>query len=78
MPGGLIVDSGGPTFVRDPIFSPVNVNASPGARVNTNGPALGFPATYNKMSEHDLEAQEALAREFQPALEVSLTLCTTA
>jgi hypothetical protein len=78
-PGGLIADSGGPTFVRDPVFSPVSVGTS--ARSTISGAPLAFGATYNKMADHDLEAQEALARDFHPALEVSTStgslLCAT-
>lgn len=61
---GLVVDSGGPTFVRDPVFHP---------RADANGGvgALAFGSQFSKMAEHNLEAQEALARDFQPALEVS-------
>jgi hypothetical protein len=65
--GELVVDSGGPTLFRNPIFSPVNPNAN----ASTNGAGLRFNANYGKM-ENDLEAQEALAREFQPSLEVCL------
>ena len=85
--GALVVDSGGPTFVRDPVFSRVgaNVNVNAGAaRASVSGASLAFgaTATYNntttgnhsKMAEHGLEAQEALARDFQPALEVSTPL----
>jgi hypothetical protein len=67
----VVVDRGGPTFVRDPIFSPINPSAAAGV---SGAPALAFgPPSYNKMAEHDLEAQEALARDFQPALEVSVS-----
>lgn len=68
-PGGLILNSRGPIFVRDPIFSPASVAAS--ARATISGAALALGTTYNKMAEHDLEVQEALARDFQPAMEVS-------
>jgi len=65
-----VVDSGGPTTFRDTIFSPVNANAS------ANGDALGYnSAKLNqrfKMNTNDFEAQETLAREFRPALEVCL------
>jgi ubiquitin thioesterase protein OTUB1 len=62
------VGSGGPTLFRDPIFSPVATN------LNNSAAALNFnnqiPQQYNvKMEPSDLEAQEALARDFQPALE---------
>ena len=67
---GLVVDSGGPTVFRDTIFSPVATN-------NHNAAArLSFAAHPNssahpyKMANNDLEQQEALARDFQPALEV--------
>jgi hypothetical protein len=64
--GELIVDSGGPTLFRDPIFGPIN----PSANADVSGGALAFGGTYNKMAADDLDAQEALAREFQPSLEV--------
>jgi hypothetical protein len=68
---GLVVDSGssgGPPVFRDPIFSPV-------ASSVTADRTLNFHAHNNstgqyKMAAADLEAQEALARNFQPALEV--------
>jgi hypothetical protein len=66
----LVVDSGssgGPPVFRDPIFSPV---ASSVAADRT----LNFHAHNNSTGQYkmaaDLEAQEALARNFQPALEV--------
>lgn len=67
----LVVDSGssgGPPVFRDPIFSPV-------ASSVTADRTLNFHAHNNstgqyKMAAADLEAQEALARNFQPALEV--------
>ena len=66
-------DSRGPTTFRDPIFSP-----APNVNVNVNGAGLTFANNNNltrsfKMAGagmHDLEAQEAMARDFQPALEV--------
>jgi hypothetical protein len=67
----LVVDSGssggGPPVFRDPIFSPV-------ASSVTADRTLNFHAHNNstgqyKMAAADLEAQEALARNFQPALE---------
>jgi hypothetical protein len=64
---GLVVGSGGPTTVfRNPIFSPV---APTNFNTNSNN---NNTHTYNKMAMagSDLDAQEALARDFQPALEV--------
>jgi hypothetical protein len=67
---GLVVDSGGPTVFRDPIFSPAapNTHHAPGRprfsqQSNTT-------AQQHTMAGHDMEAQEALARDFQPVLEV--------
>lgn len=64
-----VVDNGGPTQFRDPIFSPVasnNVNAA--APLNFNHiNSHGAPPI--KMDSNDMEAQEAMARDFQPALE---------
>lgn len=71
--GGSVVDSGGPTVFRDPIFSPLNTNV--------NAIAGGVPINYNntnplgqqsKMANNDLEEQEALAREFRPSPQVYL------
>lgn len=68
----VVVDSGSsggpPAVFRDPIFSPV-------ASSVTADRTLNFHAHNNstgqyKMAAADLEAQEALARNFQPALEV--------
>jgi ubiquitin thioesterase protein OTUB1 len=70
--GLAVVDSGGPTIVRNPIFAPVSGNA------NANNP---LPLNYNnsnlaprfKMAANginDLEQQEELARNFQPDLQV--------
>ena len=58
---GLGVDSGGPTVFRDPIFSPAASDPIPFDN--------HLPQRF-KMSGHDMEAQEAAAREFQPSLEV--------
>ena len=67
--GALVVDSGGPTVFRETIFSPVastNINAP----FNTSN--LSQPYKMQSNGVNDLEAQEALARDFQPALEVCL------
>jgi ubiquitin thioesterase protein OTUB1 len=66
---GLVVDSGGPTVFRDTIFSPVatNPNAARGLSFSTHQNSSAHPY---KMANNDLEQQEALARDFQPALEV--------
>jgi hypothetical protein len=59
-----VVDSGGSTSFRDPIFA------------SNNTPRGSLPFNHNnshqypKMEGSDMEAQEALARDFQPALEV--------
>ncbi|KAF4625345.1 hypothetical protein G7Y89_g12820 [Cudoniella acicularis] len=63
-PSGL--DSGGPTLFRDPIFTSV-ASANTGAFSN-NTTTTTAAASQFKMSSHDLEAQAALARDFQPAL----------
>lgn len=60
---GLVVDNSGPTVFRDPLFSPIASNFSNNS--NNNNPHL-----YQKMESNDFAAQEALARDFQPALEV--------
>jgi ubiquitin thioesterase protein OTUB1 len=70
--GQLVVDSGGPTLLRDPVFSPV------ASSTNNPGQPLNFTTTHSnnntlqrfKMSGGDMETQEALAREYQPQLEV--------
>lgn len=69
-PAAGVVDSGGPTTFRDPIFSPVasnNINANGHLPFNHNNSHGAQPY---KMASNDMEAQEALARDFQPALEV--------
>jgi len=64
---GLVVGTGGPTVFRDPIFSPpASNNFNNNNNNNNNNP----PHNYTKMGASDLDAQEALARDFQPALEV--------
>lgn len=69
---GVVVDNSGPTTFRDPIFSPVgassnNINAHSHLPFNHNN---SHTVQQYKMSTSDLDAQEALARDFQPALEV--------
>ncbi|TVY73153.1 Ubiquitin thioesterase otubain-like [Lachnellula suecica] len=60
------VDSGGPTAFRDPLFHPApNVNAGRLNYTNHNNP----PRPYKMEGMSDMEAQEAMARDFQPALE---------
>lgn len=64
-----VVDNGGPTQFRDPIFSPVasnNLNAAAPLSFNHNN---SHGARRYKMDNNDMDAQEALARDFQPALE---------
>jgi hypothetical protein len=65
---GLVVDSGGPTVFRDPIFSPVNIHNAPARSSFSQHPS--HAAHPRNMAGHDMEAQEAAARDFQPALEV--------
>ena len=65
---GLVVDSGGPTVFRDPIFSPVNIHNAPARSSFPQHPS--HAAHPRNMAGHDMEAQEAAARDFQPALEV--------
>jgi hypothetical protein len=68
------VGSGGPTVFRDPIFSPaVNVNH---ARLNfANNNNLTRSYKMEGAGTSDLEAQEALARDFQPDLQVMPPAC---
>lgn len=69
---GLVVDSGGgggggnsgPTVFRDPIFSPVAVAVATNNNFTNNNTSHNY-----KMAGSDLDAQEALARDFRPALE---------
>ena len=71
---GLVIDSGGPTIFRDPIFSPTNVgnaNANSAGATNFNNTSLG---PQFKMAPDDLEHQEELARSFQPVLHVWATV----
>ncbi|KAE8440836.1 hypothetical protein EG329_006398 [Mollisiaceae sp. DMI_Dod_QoI] len=68
--GVVVVDSSGPTVFRDPIFSPVasnNINAGGALSFNNHNNSQAAPRL--KMASNDMEAQEALARDFQPALE---------
>lgn len=66
------VDSGGPTIVRNPIFTPINannlVNNPAASTYNNNSSAPHFKMAANDMN--DLEQQEELARSFQPDLQV--------
>ena len=59
--------SGGPTVFRDPVFGPVNNSHTSGIALNFNHNTLQY-----KMAGNDLEEQEALARNFQPDLQVCL------
>lgn len=60
---------------REPIFSPVAATNQNGPsplnfnNTNTNHHGSGLPPDYPKMSAHDIDAQEALARDYNPALE---------
>lgn len=68
-----LVDSGGPTIVRNPIFTAVAGNTSaldnPAAsNYNHNSSASPFKMAANSIN--DLEQQEELARSFQPDLQV--------
>lgn len=70
-PSGLVVDSGGPTVFRDPIFSPAaapNTHPAPNRLSFQHHP--NSSAHPGRMASHDMEQQEALARDFQPALQV--------
>jgi hypothetical protein len=62
-----VADSGGPTVFRDPIFSAVGSTLNYDNHHNSN-PRQRYKMADNGMNE--MEAQEALAREFQPPLEV--------
>ncbi|KAK0111221.1 hypothetical protein ONS95_001595 [Cadophora gregata] len=75
-----VVHSGGPTLFRDRIFSPVaatNQTSGPSplnfnntnTNTNTDHHGSGLPPDYRKMSAHDIDAQEALARDYNPVLE---------
>ena len=71
----VVVDSGSsggpPAVFRDPIFSPVASNhINAGAPLNFNHNSNSHGAQRFKMDSNDMDAQEALARDFQPALEV--------
>lgn len=63
------LDNGGPTVFRDP---PIFASTSSG-NFTTNNVNYNLPVQ-TKMANHgmsnEIEAQEALARDFQPALEV--------
>jgi hypothetical protein len=68
---GLVVNggsSGGPPVFRDPIFSPVasSVAADRNLNIHAHSNSMGG----YKMAASEIEEQEALARDFQPALEV--------
>ncbi|TVY30295.1 Ubiquitin thioesterase, partial [Lachnellula hyalina] len=60
-------DSGGPTVFRNPIFSPAAPNSRGLTFANNN--TLSRSYKMEGAGLHDLEAQEAMARDFQPALE---------
>lgn len=65
---GSVLDSGGPTVFRDPIFSPISANAN-----TTRGPLNYNTNTLRqqyKMAGSDMEAQEEAARHFKPELQV--------
>lgn len=67
---GAGADSGGPAVFRNPIsiFSPAAPNSR---RLNfANNNILSRSYKMEGAGMHDLEAQEAMARDFQPALEV--------
>ncbi len=74
--GGGVVDSGGPTAFRDRIFSPVAINGpSPlnfthGHSQDHNNINSALPHNYLKMNGNDIDAQEALARDYNPTLGV--------
>ncbi|TVY34045.1 Ubiquitin thioesterase otubain-like [Lachnellula subtilissima] len=64
---GTGADSGGPTVFRNPIFSPAAPNSRGLNFANNN--ILSRSYKMEGAGMHDLEAQEAMARDFQPALE---------
>lgn len=77
-------DTGGPTVFRDPIFNPYDNNNHNNIHNNTtnNHHHTNTPTHHNnsrqryKMADSgmlEMDAQEALAREFQPLLEVKST-----
>jgi hypothetical protein len=68
---GLVVDSGGGAVFRGGVFSPVATNnrSAPG-RLSFSAQQNNSAPQYKMAGNNDMEAQEALAREFQPALEV--------
>jgi ubiquitin thioesterase protein OTUB1 len=65
----LVADSGGPTIIRNPIFTPVNANNPVALNYNSSSLAPQFKMATNGIV-HDLEQQEELARNFQPELQV--------
>jgi len=70
-PASGLVSGGGPTVFADPIFSPVGPNNNHNAAARGSFAQQTNSTTHqHTMAGHDLEAQEALARDFQPALEV--------
>ncbi|TVY36852.1 Ubiquitin thioesterase [Lachnellula occidentalis] len=64
---GTGADSGGPSVFRNPIFSPAAPNSRGLTFANNN--ILSRSYKMEGAGMHDLEAQEAMARDFQPALE---------
>lgn len=63
--GGGVVDSGGPTVFRETLFSPVASNLGGGPLSFNTTNSTFRPQQYNKMSEHDMRAQELAAEEFE-------------
>jgi hypothetical protein len=66
-----VTDSGGPTLFRDPIFNQYDNNNNHHHNNSNNNSRPRYKMD-NGMS--DMAAQEALAREFQPPLEVMVAV----
>ena len=67
-----MVDSGGPTILRNPIFTPINgnTNANNPVPLNYSNSNLAPPFKMAANGINDLEQQEELARNFRPDLQV--------
>jgi hypothetical protein len=67
-PSSSVTDNGGPTLFRDPIFT-THYDQNPNNHHHHNNHARQR-YTMAGHGMNDMDAQEALAREFQPPLEV--------
>jgi hypothetical protein len=66
-----VVDSSGPAVFRGGAFSPVATNNhNPAGRLSFSAHQNNPSHQYKMAANNDMEAQEALARDFQPVLEV--------